>query len=200
MKIVGLTSRKNVGFTKGLGLYTDVTEYESFATASSLRLGNEKWIYIDVAGNDSLNARVFAHFGSTGRLVASIALGLTSLSPSSPDASSLGWSTNTFSDTASSPSTPSATAPYSFEQFFMVEWLNVRKHQISPTQIFSLQNQAWKELMEDCVHWVKLERVYGVEEVKKAYESVAKGGLGPENGFIWSLWDGERTEKPVSKL
>jgi hypothetical protein len=72
-----------------------------------------------------------------------------------------------------------------------VEWLNVRKHQISAESIFERQNQAWRELLEDGSEWVKLERVYGLGNVKNAYDRVMKGGFRPDQGYIWSLWDSE---------
>jgi hypothetical protein len=178
VKIVGLTSKKNLAFTKGLSLYDEVVEYGSFTSA----LGREKWVYVDVAGNDDLNTQLFAHFRTpaSGQLVTSIALGMTTLAPASEKATALDWSTNTF--------TASSEVPQ-LEQFFMVEWLNVRKHQLSLTEIFSRQHQAWKELMVDCIPWVRLERVSGAEVVKKAYEKIADTGFSPDVGFIWSLWD-----------
>ncbi|KAF7348090.1 hypothetical protein MSAN_01761600 [Mycena sanguinolenta] len=182
VKIVGLTSKRNVAFTKGLTLYDEVLEYDAFNTA----LGREKWVYVDVAGNDDFNKRLFEHFRSpnttSGELVASVALGMTTLSPASEKASSLDWSTNTFSASVSS------QVP-ELEQFFMPEWLNVRKHQLPLHEIFRRQKEAWAELMVDCIPWVRLEHVFGGDEVKKAYDKIASSGFSPDVGFIWSLWD-----------
>lgn len=200
-KIVGLTSKRNLAFTGGLGMYDEVLEYGSFTGGAAFggpRQG-KRWIYVDVAGNEDVNARVHAYFASpyAPELVACVSLGVTNLSPSAGSAA-LGWSTNTF-DTGSSPS-PSGSGsssifPPAIEHFFMPEWLNVRKHQLSITDIFQQQNQAWAALMRDCVGWVTLDRVYGAEAVRKAYEKVAGEGLGPEKGLVWSLWDdGEKVK------
>lgn len=78
----------------------------------------------------------------------------------------------------------------------MVEWLNVRKHQLPIEEMFARQNKAWKELMEDCKGWVRVERVYGGHDVMTAYQVVAERGVGPEKGLVWSLWD---REEKVSK-
>jgi hypothetical protein len=43
--------------------------------------------------------------------------------------------------------------------------------------------------MRDCRSWVRIKRVYGGKQVKQAYESLARDGLGPETGYIWSMWD-----------
>ena len=52
--------------------------------------------------------------------------------------------------------------------------------------------------MRDCTNWVKMDRIRGGNAVKQAYEAVAKTGLGPEKGLIWSLWDED--DHPASKL
>lgn len=181
MRIVGLTSKKNIEFTKGLGLYDDVVDYDTFGSSQAMKLGGEKWIYLDVAGNEDLNKKIYGHFDSSGTLSGNISFGMTNLSPTSGPSESAQWSKNSFERLAR----PS-TAP---ESFFMVEWLDIRKHQLSISEIFGMQDKAWKELMADCRGWVKIERVNGPKQVEKAYQSVSKGGLGPEKGFIWSLWD-----------
>jgi hypothetical protein len=207
MRIIGLTSKRNVAFTKRLGLYDEVLEYETFTSAKSLQGGQSgTWIYVDVASNDDLNKRITAHFSSpyTGTLAAFILLGMTNLSPTSKDTvGPVQWDQNPFgtspviNDTSRNP-----TSPFwpKVEQFFMPEWLAVRRHQIPIMEIISRQNRAWKDLMMDCTKWVELERVYGPAPVKEAYERLAKEGLGPEKGFIWSLWDDEIPGTILSKL
>jgi Protein of unknown function (DUF2855) len=185
-KIVALTSSSNMAFTKSLQLYDKVFSYDSFDTDPYFMLTDDKkWIYVDVSGNDMLNERIYSHFQSNRHLAAGIALGMTTMSPSASEASSGSkWSLNTFTN-APSP----LKGPASMEQFFMVEWLNVRRRQLPPAQIFRMQDVAWKELIKDCVNWVKIETVSGCREVKQAYERLAKKGLDPNTGFIWSLWD-----------
>ena len=73
----------------------------------------------------------------------------------------------------------------------MPEWLDIRRHQIPILEIIRRQNQAWKELMEDCTGWVELKHVYGAAGVEKAYRKLSREGLGPDKGLIWSLWDGD---------
>jgi len=84
-KVIGLTSKKNLEFTQNLGLYDVVLEYSSFAESSEVDVsGEEKWVFIDVAGNDDLNQRIFHHFvaaGAKDKLVSAVQLGLTTLSP-----------------------------------------------------------------------------------------------------------------------
>ncbi|KAG9313370.1 hypothetical protein JVU11DRAFT_5687 [Chiua virens] len=97
-QVIGLTSSKNYVFTKNLGLYDHVLNYDEFESAPVLNEPLQKWIYIDVAGNEHLNARIFAHFSDTNRdLAGSVALGLTNLSPSSKSDSADKWTRNEFS-------------------------------------------------------------------------------------------------------
>jgi hypothetical protein len=188
MRVVGLTSEKNLAFTKRLGLYDDVAEYDAFVTTAGTRsnavpLEDHRWIYVDVRGDDAFNSRVFQRFVvEDGHVVANIALGMTNLSPATPEASSTDWTANSFSSSR-------APASGQLEPFFMPEWLNVRKRQLSPTEIFDMQNRAWSALMRDGADWVKIERVSGEYEVKEAYQRTMRGGMGPERGEIWSLWE-----------
>ncbi|KAF9225735.1 hypothetical protein BS17DRAFT_777592 [Gyrodon lividus] len=182
-QIIGLTSKKNIEFTKRLGLYDHVLEYEGFQTTTTMNKPSQKWIYIDVAGNEDLNIRVFSHFSSDSRfdLVGTIALGLTNLLPSSKSVSAAKWSANDFS---------SQRAPSTLEQFFMPEWLAVRKKQLSVAEITRLQKDAWFGFMQDCRTWgVTLRRVSGAEGVKRAYGEVIRSGIPPSQGFIWSMWE-----------
>jgi Protein of unknown function (DUF2855) len=193
-KIIGLTSKRNVDFTKRLQLYHEVLDYDSFTSAHSFQGGQDiKWLYVDVAGNKKLNKRIHAHFASpyTGKLTANIALGLTNLQPSTAETTPERLGTNPFNV---SKDANTLTLWPREEFFFMPEWLDIRRHQIPILEIFRRQNQAWKELMEDCVGWVELKRVYGAAGIEEAYRKLSREGLGPDKGLIWSLWDGEKSE------
>jgi hypothetical protein len=195
MRVVGLTSEKNLAFTRRLGLFDDVAEYDAFVTTgtNAVRLENHRWIYVDVRGDDAFNRRVFQRFGTEGgHVVANIALGMTNLSPATttPEASSTDWTANPFSS--------KAPTHGQLEPFFMPEWLNVRKRQLSPTDIFDMQNRAWSALVQDGAHWVEIERVSGEHAVKEAYQRMVTGGVAPERGEVWSLW--ENGKNPRSRL
>lgn len=119
--------------------------------------------------------------------MACIALGYASVSPtSSSELAAVDWKTPVL---LNPPPFSTNSGPPSVEHFFMVEWLEVRRHQLRNDEIFRRQNEAWANLMKDCTTWVKIERVYGAREVMRAYSRIADGQLGPETGYIWSLWD-----------
>ena len=183
-QVVGITSRKNSEFTKNLGLYDHVLEYDGFENAAVMNEPSQKWIYIDLAGNQSLNSRIHDHF-SAAKLdfAGSVALGLTNLSPSSKSDSAAKWTTDEFS---------SQSAPSTLEQFFMPEWLARRRKQLSVEEITRLQRHAWSGLMQDCKTWgVAIRRVCGAQNVKRAYEEVVRSGIPPDQGHIWSMWEEE---------
>ncbi|KAK0458807.1 uncharacterized protein EV420DRAFT_1620517 [Desarmillaria tabescens] len=170
-KIIGLTSSRNMEFTKGLELYDEVLEYSSFTASDSFH-GREKdrWVYVDVAGNAPLNQRVFDHFTSpyTGVLAAFITLGMTNLSPSDVCVLAPGGA------------------------FLHAKWLAVRRHELRVEEIFTMQEIAWKELMRDCGGWVEIERA--------AYEKIIKDGVRPSKGLVWSLWDSDMPVPNATRL
>lgn len=200
VQIVGVTSKRNVGFTQRLRLYDDVYEYGSFTDGKAFQGDNERrWIYVDVAGNDDFNSRVKAHFASpsVGLIVKNVALGVTNLTPSASANDDMKWSHNAFDPLAPVFGEPGNRWP-TVEHFFMPEWLNTRKNQLPVAEIFKRQSKAWSQLMKDCPGWVQLERVYGADKVRDDFLRIAKEGLGPDKGLVWSLWD-EPLPKKIAK-
>ncbi|KAF8519083.1 hypothetical protein JB92DRAFT_2711512 [Gautieria morchelliformis] len=180
LKVMGLTSKGNLAFTKGLGLYHTVFTYDEVEAYAGKSDGT--WIYVDVAGNDALNSRIWNKLGS--RVVRNISLGLTNLSPSVQSTYAMPVSGVTNSSTLK-PGT--ASSPVEF--FFMPEWLAERRHTLTASDISKMQYTAWGALMRDCKAWVALERTWGPEEVRRGYLEMVKGRVGPDKGLIWSLWD-----------
>lgn len=74
------------------------------------------------------------------------------------------------------------------ENFFMPEWLDIRKHQLSLQEIFARQLSAWKGVMKDGKEWVHISRIH-CGSIEAESLRVAKDGFAPDQGMIWSLWD-----------
>ncbi|KAJ3859543.1 hypothetical protein EV359DRAFT_86282 [Lentinula novae-zelandiae] len=207
VRIIGLTSKGNLPFTKKLGLYHAVYDYDSFLSAEPFHTKDEtkpqpRWIYVDVAGNQALNSRIYTHFASpysVSKLVAAVSLGMTNLAPGEAKADTIEWTANLENTSENGGGTKPISSSPSLgfwprtEQFFLPEWLAIRRLQLTPAQMFDAQKEAWGDLMHDCPSWVKLEYVHGGEQVQKAYEAMASSsrGLGPDKGWIWSMWDTE---------
>lgn len=191
-KIIGLTSERNTGFTKRLGLYHEVVSYDDI-NEKSFDSG-VRAIYTDVAGNDRLNKKLLTMQGPA--FVAVIKLGMSNVTPTRFDATNA-WTKNTMLEGAGARSTSVGALEY--ENFFMVEWLAVRVKQLSVKEIVGMQVNAWKRLLFDAKGWVEITRVYGGERVKAAYDSALKDGLRAEDGYVWSLWD-EREDVVKSRI
>lgn len=196
VKIVGLTSKRNVAFTRNLHLYDAVVNYDELEGSSELEPSAGKWLYIDVAGNDQLNERITKYFADKKSLIAGVQLGLTNLSPSAPAASSTKFTTNT---SLSAPE--EGKGSFVMEQFFMPEWLAVQRKRLRVDEITAMQAHAWHELMRDGKDWVRIVHVHGGPAIERAYREVAERGTDPTIGMVWSLWDStEFDRRESSKL
>lgn len=191
LNLVGLTSSKNVEFTQSLELYDTISGYGELKVLVPA-IESRRWIYVDVAGNEELNQEIrllFSTLKSTS-LSAQISLGLTNIKPDSTQTSLSSWAKNThLVDAATQRSNLGSTHIPKSENFFMPEWLAVRRTQLSIPQITKMQNDAWSDLLKEGRTWVQLERISGPFNVQKKYDEVVKNGLGPDKGYIWSLWD-----------
>ena len=191
-RIIGLTSKRNMGFTKRLGLYHEVVSYDDI-NEKSFDLG-VRAIYTDVAGSDELNGKLFAVQGPT--FVAAIKLGMSNVTPMKLGVTNV-WTKNIALEETAGGSSSMKTLE--FEAFFMVEWLAVRVKQLSVKEIVGVQIKAWKQLIVDAKGWVEIARVYGGEQVKAAYESALRDGLCAEDGYVWSLWgEGEQAGNVIT--
>ena len=185
-RIIGLTSNRNTGFTKRLGLYHEVISYDAIKERSFD--SGARAIYIDVAGSDGLNKKLLAVQGPL--FVAAVKLGMSNVTPTKLGVKNV-WTKNTALKDAVARS--DSAAALEFETFFMVEWLDVRVKQLSVKKILGMQAEAWRQFLVDAKGWVEITRVYGGEKVKVAYDSALKDGLRAEDGYVWSLWD-EQTD------
>ncbi|KAJ3298148.1 hypothetical protein HK104_011141 [Borealophlyctis nickersoniae] len=167
--VVGLTSSKNLLFTNRLGLYNTVLPYNDVTTLPST--STNKYLYIDVASNSSLNTQIATHLSTS--LVAAVVLGMTNVDDAS----------------RTSPLIATAKSPVKMETFFMPEWLAERRKTLSVPQITQMQKVAWDWLMEDCTSWVKMVNSLGGEQVKKAFLETVESRVGPDVGQVLSLWE-----------
>ncbi|CAG8565123.1 11096_t:CDS:2, partial [Acaulospora colombiana] len=178
LRIIGLTSKKNVKFTTRLGLYDEVLSYDDVQRLSQ-RPG--QFAYVDVAGNEELNKKVSKSL--EGRVNRCVALGMSHPPGKDEDAK--------FGNTAQ------------FEQFFMPEWLVKRREELSIQEITGLQYDGWSALMQTCHQWINIERIWWpsaatwmdeVPSVLDVYEEIVGGEVGPERGIIMSMWTEKDTK------
>lgn len=70
VRVIGLTSAKNVDFVKSLGCYHDVVTYDRLTSLAS----NEPVAFVDMAGSSELRASLHRHFGDQMKYSARIGL------------------------------------------------------------------------------------------------------------------------------
>ncbi|KAF8319458.1 hypothetical protein DL93DRAFT_2053669 [Clavulina sp. PMI_390] len=166
IKVVGLTSRSNLSFTRKLGFYDQVFAYDEVANITKVSRDIRECLYIDVSGNESLNANVAKHLSPK----LTVSLGITSVEGG--NASSITGAQGNKAD---------------WESFFMPEWLELRVKELGPKKIKEMQKTAWGDLMEDCPSWVGIKTYEGNDDVLGAYQRTVKGGIPPNEGQMFSL-------------
>ncbi|PRP79684.1 hypothetical protein PROFUN_12582 [Planoprotostelium fungivorum] len=163
-QVIGLTSARNVEFTKKLGLYDQVFTYEELNKVKT----EGKWVYVDVAGNPSLNEKIFQHFNSAGNpLLSSIVLGMTNIENAKDSAMS---------------------QQDKMETFFTPMWMAKRTEMLSAAEIHKMQQKAWSELMNDSVPWLHMQDTF-YDNIVPRYMEIAKGIVEPDKGHTFSLWN-----------
>ena len=177
--------KRNLAFTKGLGLYATVHTYDDVEQGLAAAGQGGTWVYADVVGNEALNARICKTLGS--HMMWNISLGVTNLSPAAESKYIMPTSSITLVVSAGSNSTYGVPV---VEFFFMPEWTSERRHAPAASGIFAMQLKAWMALMHDCTSWlaskglwVAMERSWGVERVLQKYGEMVKGRVGPEKGM-----------------
>lgn len=184
-KLIGLTSKRNLKFTQELGLYDEVLTYEQ---VNQLTQKGDKWIYVDVAGNNGLNSKISELLGS--KVIKGVSLGM--------------------SDPSGKVSGPGSNQK--LELFFMVEWLAERRKHLSIKQIAQMQAGAWDALMRTCDQWIKIERIWWAgakswmdesKGVTDLYQECLEGSVGADRGIIMSMWkeeDMKSSDRVTAKL
>lgn len=173
LKIVGLTSRSNLTFTRKLGFYDQVFAYDEVENIPKVSRMVD-CLYIDVSGNQSLNASI----ADSIKPKLTICLGMTSVEGG--NAGTLGGAKDNKEGQ---------------EWFFMPEWFALRLKQLGSKQLKEIQKAAWNQLMDDCGPWLSIETYRGRHDVLAAYQQTLKGGVPPDRGQMFSLLEKEATAK-----
>jgi hypothetical protein len=163
--IIALTSARNINFIKGLALYNQIFDYNHIE-----KMDKVSTLYVDLAGNSSLNERIYRCFEN--HLVKRVAVGMSHFDKQKPSLIPLSQSTaNSHSVT-----------------FFAPDWIKKRsihsKHELIIQKI-----PAWKEFLAFANERVPLNIRFGMQNTKSVYLEMLHGKADPQNAFILSLWD-----------
>lgn len=168
IRTVGLTSAGNLGFTRSLGCYDEVLDYEALGSLAR----DVPSIYVDFSGQVALRRNVHDHFGD--RLTYSCSVGGTH------------W------DRLGSGAGLSGPRPVLF--FAPAQY---KKRAAPPPQGYGPEgllqriDEAWTALMGpvcDPQHpWLEVERRSGAEAVEAGYRSLLDGRADPRQGLMLEL-------------
>ncbi len=159
-RLVGLTSERNIAFTRSTGVYDEVIPYAQ-ATA---RDGHVPTLYADMAGDRALRTAIHTHWAN--QLVHSAAVG----------------------DTHQGLGTRSEAMPGPRAQFFFAPtWLARRQADWGAGQVAMRLDRAWAEFAGWAPRWLHVTHEHGSEAMARRWAEALAGGTPPSEGVVITL-------------
>jgi hypothetical protein len=157
--VIGLTSDGNRSFVKNLGCYHEVRTYDEVAT-----LPGRRSVYVDVAGNNALQAAVHRQFGEL--LNASVIVGDTH------------W------DAPPAAETPVGPAP---GFFFAPTQIAKRVDEWGQAEVDRRVSAAYREFSRWTDRWLDVRRSAGPDAVEATYQELVNGRVDPRVGHVCTM-------------
>lgn len=158
-RIVGLTSERNRGFVEALGACDDVLSYDEID-----KLAQVPSVYVDMAGNADVKARLHAHLGD--QLLHSAAVGTSHWDKYAPPAN-----------------LPGPKPRF----FFAPSQIAKRREEWGPGVIEKQITAAWKRVAADAENWLDLQVHDGLEPAMSVWRDLALGRADPRDGHVFRL-------------
>jgi hypothetical protein len=158
--VTALTSSRNAAFVGSLGIYDDVVTYDLVASLPA----DEPVVFVDMAGDSGLRARLHHHFGEQMKYSAQIGL------------------THRKSD-ADEPELPGAKPKW----FFAPDQIRKRAREWGPGGVDAHFSAAWTEFAPTLGGWLKLTESRGTDAVRQVYLDTLAGRIPPDQGHMLSL-------------
>ena len=163
-RAVGLTSARNLDFVESLGFYDRVLTYDEVGALPA----ETKSVFVDMAGDTRVTRDVHEQLGEN--LVFSQRIGGTH------------WDAG--GDDGDIPGPPR-------EFFFAPGQIKKRLADWGPQGFQERLGASLHEFIESSEKWLRVERGYGREAVKRVYDATLAGSASPAEGNILSLWESE---------
>jgi hypothetical protein len=164
LRIIGLTSQGNVGFTRGLGCYDDVLAHDAVETLAA----DTPSVYVDFSGSVALRARVHKHFGD--RLKYSCSVGGTH------------WQ-----DLGGAKDLPGPRPVL----FFAPAQMKKRSIDWGPPGLQQRTADAWGDFMRPVTDpkapWLRVVRGEGEAAIEAVYKALVDGKINPAEGHVLSV-------------
>ena len=154
---VGLTSAGNRLFVEGLDIYDSVHLYDDIS-----RLPGERSVYIDVSGDGAVRAAVHSHYGD--RLAHSAAVGMTHWTRMAHAAGQLQGPSPVF--------------------FFAPDRITKRGADWGAATLDENVAAAWTPFARWASNWLRVERISGEDDIKRAYLELLDGKIDPSAGIV----------------
>jgi len=161
VQTIGLTSRGNWAFVKGLGVYDQVVEYEAIDSLSA-----RPAVFFDMAGSGAVTLAVHRKFGD--QLAHSAIVGSTHWNEGRRGAEPL-----------------PGPAP---EMFFVPTLMEKRASELGPQELQRRLGAAWQaftaRVRDAGSGWLTVVEGSGMEAIERVYSAALAGGLLPQEGHI----------------
>jgi len=167
VKVIGLTSQRNINYVKNLKCYDDIISYENVSSLPK----NQTVAYIDVAGDAKILTKVHNHFQDNLKISLSVGMSHWEQIREKPPAN------------------------INLQTFFAPVWIKKRHEELGGEIMGEKMVAAWKQCMVHVHNWVKVVSCGGLEEVENVYKKVLKGNAGPDEGYVVSFWTKEQKSK-----
>ena len=155
---IGLTSAANVAFTAGLGVYSDVVDYDHIAD-----LANDDSVFVDIAGRDAVRAAVHDRFDS--RLALSLAVGAAH---------------------GQVPAEPPATGPKP-ELFFAPSAYGAVVEAMGVAAFEATYHNAWQSFQQLADGWLQTRELNGLDDALAVWPELVAGKVPPRDALIVRL-------------
>jgi hypothetical protein len=160
IRVIGLTSLANAPFVTSLRCYDDVVTYDGIEALAS----DQPAVFIDMAGNGELRARLHRHLGD--RLTYSGRIGLTHHDASHDDADLPG------------------VKP---QWFFAPDQIRKRAREWGPGGIEQRFGAEWSGFAPHLDGWIGITENRGPGAVERVYRDTLAGRVAPNEGHMLSL-------------
>jgi Protein of unknown function (DUF2855) len=160
IRVVGLTSAANSDFVRSLGCYDEVATYDRVTSLPS----DTPVVFVDMAGNSELRARLHRHFGD--RMLHSARVGLTHRNASPVE-----------------PELPGARPLW----FFAPDQIRKRAREWGPGGIDMRFGAAWSDFAPTLEKRLTVVEGRGPAAVRQVYLDTLNGHIPPEQGHMLSL-------------
>jgi len=168
-KAIGLTSRRNLDFVKGLGCYDQVLTYDEVTSLPA----NVPSVFVDMAGNGDVVRAIHGHFRDA--LKCSCTVGITH------------WE---------APRTAAEALPGPKPEFFFAPaQIQKRSKDWGPDGFQQRVGEAWRAFRDSSAAWLHVVRESGRDALERVYQETLAGRTRPQDGHVLSLWDAPREGK-----